>query len=713
MTHDSSNSPTDNPPTGSGLPPLPGADREAPSSELPPLPPLPSPDRKESADNLPPLPPLPQGSLPPLPADGPSAGAETEPENIIHVQPSDLSAGPQEMEAFPPASEALQLTAEQDFILTLSPAELHTLCEGASFIPAAVAMADGDVDDQERAAFEISDTKFEELFVSGNEAVDAQFNDRFAEAISQADNQNVFGEKIANAKSDEEANRWITFFMADLSRVLERAPDPVRQKIVDHVRESCLAVGEASGDGTGSNICGNEAAAITELLALIGVNLDEETHNRIFASAEQPLAPETAETGLQTQEAHLEAVKDELLAGKEVELAELEAVKDELLAGKEAELEALKDKLSAESEAFRYLSGLSEQQRPDLWFGLLATPSLVSYADGEQDSQEVMAESEAAEKLMEGMLDWIIPSNLIEECSEEFLGILLIDLQLKPCLEAIGKGVLRHDSLVIEGTALDRNQKIVDLLEEYKPLLNQAPDSLQAELKKWLLESSVKVAEASGSDLEGDDKLGIEERQFLVQLFTELELEYQGTPLEQRLNLHPEGQTFDGYYQSLNQQDRVRLLALPQVLVEIVAAADGKIDAAEAKAIAPILKEETALIDEGFAALRQSEADEICAFGSALSKEYRALRGKNKKQLEWLFGLLDGYWKMIAVMPDPLQDNIKSSIARMVVKIAAVSGEESGVGGNIGMDEALTINLIFEALGIDSDELETELEESQ
>ena len=308
MTHDSSNSPTDNPPTGSGLPPLPGADREAPSSELPPLSPLPSPDRKESDDNLPPLPPLPQGSLPPLPADGPSAGAETEPENIIHVQPSDLSAGPQEMEAFPPASEALQLTAEQDFILTLSTAELHTLCEGASFIPAAVAMADGDVDDQERAAFETSDAKFEELFVSGNEAVDAQFNDRFAEAISQADDRNAFGEKIANAKSDEEANRWITFFMADLSRVLERAPNPVRQKIVDHVRESCLAVGEASGDGTGANICGHEAAAITELLALIGVDLDEETHNRIFASAEQPLA---SETGVQTEGAHLGAAVSE------------------------------------------------------------------------------------------------------------------------------------------------------------------------------------------------------------------------------------------------------------------------------------------------------------------------------------------------------------------------------------------------------------------
>jgi len=780
MTHDSSNSPTDNPPTVSGLPPLPGADREAPSSELPPLPPLPSPDRKESDDNLPPLPPLPQGSLPPLPplpqrslpplpADGPSAGAETEPENIIHVQPSDLSAGPQEMEAFPPASEALQLTAEQDFILTLSPAELHTLCEGASFIPAAVAMADGDVDDQERTAFEISDAKFEELFVSGNEAVDAQFNDRFAEAISEADDQNAFGEKIANAKSDEEANRWITFFMADLSRVLERAPNPVRQKIVDHVRESCLAVGEASGDGTGANICGHEAAAITELLALIGVDLDGETHSRIFSSLEEQSETEASKVDqiVLTQEIAEQYIADEdsfdlgeftriddaaaeslakhegylslggltelsnaaaeslakhkggldlngltelsdvaagFLAKYEGELnlspfSELSSIIETEL---EAQLEALKDKLSAESAAFRYLSGLSGQQRTDLWFGLIVTPSLVSYADGEQDFQEAMAEGEAGEKLAEGILDWIIPGNLIEECSEKLLGILLKDLQTEPCYEAMRKGRLHHDSLVIEGTALDRNQKIVDLLEEFKPLLNQAPDPLQAELKKWLLESSVKVAEASGSDLEGDDQIGIEERQLLATLFKELDLDYKGTPVEKRLNINQQDQNFRGYLSTLNATDRIRLLALPHVLVEIVAAADGKIDSQEAMQIVPILKEESAAIDAEFPVIWRENQKEVQQFGKGLSTEFQSLQGSTKKQLEWVFALLDDYWKILDTVPPELQGKFKTAITNIVTRIAEVSGESNSVASNIGVEEQLLINIIHESLGIQS-----------
>ena len=125
-----------------------------------------------------------------------------------------------------------------------------------------------------------------------------------------------------------------------------------------------------------------------------------------------------------------------------------------------------------------------------------------------------MAEGDAGEKLEKDMLNWIIPSNLIEE-STKAVAFCKRFLQTEPCYEAMTKGRLHHDSLVIEGTALDRNQKIVDLLKkEFKPLLNQAPDPLQAE-QKWLLESSVKIAEANGSDLEGDDQIGIEERQCL------------------------------------------------------------------------------------------------------------------------------------------------------------------------------------------------------
>jgi len=263
------------------------------------------------------------------------------------------------------------------------------------------------------------------------------------------------------------------------------------------------------------------------------------------------------------------------------------------------------------------------------------------------------------------------------------------------------KGRLHHDSLVIEGTALDRNQKIVDLLEEFKPLLNQAPDPLQAELKKWLLESSVKVAEASGSDLEGDDQIGIEERQFLVTLFKELDLDYKGTPVEKRLNINQQDQNFRGYLTTLNATDRIRLLALPHVLVEIVAAADGKIDSQEAMQIVPILKEESAAIDAEFPVIWRENLKEVQQFGKGLSTEFQSLQGSTKKQLEWVLALLDDYWKILDTMPPELQGKFKTAIANIVTRIAEVSGEGNSVASNIGVEEQFLINIICESLGIE------------
>ena len=688
MTHDPTNASAGNSPQNSNLPPLPQAGREQSEPVFPPLPPLPCPDRDANELELPALPPLPTVGTTkeaPKPAPEPpcalpiipsSNDSDPEPGNMTHIplpESNDRSSVD-----IPPAPKKIapELTEEQKFVLSLTPNELQTLCEGSSFVPAAVAMADGEVDAQEREAFGLADEKFIELFFSGNPVIDEEFNTQFAESVNQVEAHNTFGEKISNASDDDEVSRWVTFFMADLSRVLGKAPEIVREKIVGHVRESCLEVAEASGSAHGANICGAEATAIYELLSMLGIELSEESLNRIISSV-----------NLQPEETYTDVIADEL-------------TKDQIIERK---------RIIENSESLKAINDLEENELTELWLGLLTIPSLVAFADSEADHYELETVEEAHRELSD-----VLGLNDGDQPPSEAVAIDILDsLFVTPCVEAMISAQIMGPSLVLEGTALDRNTKIKELIGRLKLILNRLPVAVQSKLNQWLLESCVKVAEATGSEREGDDKIGIEERQFLVQLFDELLLDYKGTPLEQRLNLHPEGQTFEGYYQSLNQQDRVRLLALPQMLVEIVAAADGKIDAAEAKAIAPILKEETALIDEGFAALRQSEADEICAFGSALSKEYRALRGKNKKQLEWLFGLLDGYWKMIAVMPDPLQDNIKSSIARMVVKIAAVSGEESGVGGNIGMDEALTINLIFEALGIDSDELETELEESQ
>jgi hypothetical protein len=291
---------------------------------------------------------------------------------------------------------------------------------------------------------------------------------------------------------------------------------------------------------------------------------------------------------------------------------------------------------------------------------------------------------------------------LDDDATAEFVGELVVDLQIDPCIEALEKAMIKGPELTIEGTALDRNQKIVDLMQEVKALLSQAPDSLQTSLKDWILESCVRVAEASGSDLDGDDKIGVEERQVLVTLFKELELDYKGTPLEKRLNIDLQDQDFRGYVSTLNAEDRIRLMALPYVLVDIVAAADGKIDSQEAMQIVPILKEESAAIDAEFPVIWRENLKEVQQFGKGLSTEFQSLQGSPRKQLEWVFSLLDDYWKILDTMPAELQAKFKTAIANIVTRIAEVSGEGNSVASNIGVDEQLLIDIIHESLGIQS-----------
>ena len=210
------------------------------------------------------------------------------------------------------------------------------------------------------------------------------------------------------------------------------------------------------------------------------------------------------------------------------------------------------------------------------------------------------------------------------------------------------------------------------------------------------------VAEASGSQTEGDDLISIEERQIIVTIFRQLGINYADTPLEERLNIDPEGQDFRGYLSTLNSSDCIRLLALPHVLVEIVAAADGKIDSQEAMQIVPILKEESAAIDAEFPVIWRENLKEVQQYGKGLSAEFQSLQGSSRKQLEWVFSLLDAYWKILDTMPAELQAKFKTAIASIVTRIAEVSGEGNSVASNIGVEEQLLIDIIHESLGIQS-----------
>jgi hypothetical protein len=457
------------------------------------------------------------------------------------------------------------------------------------------------------------------------------------------------------AQDEVETEKLVTNFMADFSKVLDKAPESVSEKIKNHIRESCLEVAEASGDGAGANICGAEAVVIGELLGLLEIEFDEETQNRIFRSFEK-------QAGLRS-----------------------------------AELQAQHEKLLQENEPLRFLHGLDEEQRKQFWFGLIVCPALVAVADGIIDEEEQAAAEWIGEELDQKLINHIF--------NEEEVDFALVVEVLYDLGEGMADGIhtasQRSNELLHEGSALERGRKAEALLADTKSILDQAPEDLQQSLKEWILNSCLDVAEASGSETEGDDSIGIEERQIIVTIFKQLGIDYTETPLEERLNIDPEDQDFRGYLSTLNATDRIRVLALPHVLVEIIAAADGKIDSQEAMQIVPILKEESAALDAEFPVIRRENLKEVQQFGKGLSAEFQSLQGSSRKQLEWVFSLLDDYWKILDTMPPELQGKFKTAIANIVTRVAEVSGDGNSVASNIGVEEQLLIDIICESLGIE------------
>ena len=705
MTHPSSNDPKadspqapdtpDRPATDRPLPPPPVPDRATNPQELPALPPLPPmPERGGSAEK-PKLPPLPKLSkalpgLPPLPSAQRTEESE-EPENVIKVDlpsppmpkvtPIDDSEVADRAEAdeirvvIPrtvaqegngedkPAEEAVAtdqpapaLTDEQQFALSLSPHEMLTISEGCSFLPIAVAMADGEVDQKEEEVSEAAFEKFFGLFESTDTLANEQFETKFLEKTEEIDSLDTFRSKFLAAQDEAETDKLVTNFMTDFSRVLDKVPESVSVKIKNHIRESCLEVAEASGEGPGANICGAEAFVIGELLGILEIELDEETHSRIFSS-----------------------------------LGKL----DEL---KSAELQAQHEQLIRENEALRFLHSLDEEQRKQLWFGLIVCPALVAVADGIIDEEEQAAAEWIGEELDQKLISHIFNE---EEVDFALVVEVLYDLE-EGMADGIHAARERSNELLHEGSALEQGRKAEALLADTKSILDQAPENLQQSLKEWILNSCLDVAEASGSEVKGDDMIGIEERQILVTIFKQLGIDYAETPLEERLNIDQEDQDFRSYLSTLNAEDRIRLLALPQVLVEIVAAADGKIDCDEAMQIVPILKEESDALDAGFPVIWRENLKEVKQFGKGLSAEFQSLKGSPRKQLEWVFSLLDDYWKILDTMPPELQGKFKTAIANIVTRIAEVSGEGNSVASNIGVKEQLLIDIIHESLGIQS-----------
>jgi tellurite resistance protein len=625
------------------------------------LPPLPTPPESEEPENVIKVE-LPSPAVAKvISIDGSEVADRAEADEIRVVIPGTVSQegngeGKPAEEAVVADHPAPALTDEQQFVLSLPPHENLTIIEGCSFLPMSVAMADGVVDQDEEECLDIVQEKFIALFQSGDAVTDEQFDTEYSNNLKETETLDTFRSKFVAAQDEVGTEKLVTNFMEDFSRVLDKAPESVSVKIKNYIRESCLEVAEASGEGAGANICGAESFVIGELLRHLEIDLDEETASRIFSSLET-------------------------LDGLE-----------------SAELQVQHEQLIQENEALRFLHNLDEEQRKQFWFGLIVCPALVAVADGIIDEEEQSAAEWMGEELDQKLIRHIF--------NEEEVGFALVVEVLYDLEEGMADGIhtasQRSNELLHEGSALERGRKADALLADTKSILDQAPEDLQQSLKEWILNSCLDVAEASGSQAEGDDLISIEERQIIVTIFRQLGINYADTPLEERLNIDPEGQDFRGYLSTLNATDRIRLLALPHVLVEIVAAADGKIDSQEAMQIVPILKEESAALDAEFPVIWRENLREVQQYGKGLSAEFQSLQGSSRKQLEWVFSLLDEYWKILDTMPPELQGKVKTAIANIVTRVAEVSGDGNSVASNIGVEEQLLIDIIHESLGIQS-----------
>jgi hypothetical protein len=902
MTHPSSNDPKSDsseaqgtpnrPATDRPLPPLPVPARATGSQELPDLPPLPlMPERIGSADK-PALPPLPQLSnaptgLPPLPTPPESE----EPENVIKVElPSpavakvisiDGSAVVDRAEAdeirvvIPgtvsqeengegkPAEEAVvadqpapALTDEQQFVLSLSPHENLIIIEGCGFLPMSVAMADGVVDQDEEECLDIVQEKFIALFQSGDAATDERFDTQYSNNLKETETLDTFRSKFVAAQDEVETERLVTNFMADFSKVLDKAPESVSVKIKNHIRESCLEVAEASGEGAGANICGAEALVIGELLGLLEIDLDEETHSRIFSSLEEQSETEASKQHLEDQfnevqksllalsdddfstvmtgeflaevvgwsdsewddleeAAHDRAITevqrlslatealvktgvaevdewfgqlieericemmfkekwpiDKIVAclrdgetGQAVELLDsllekFRAVMEELPAeishalreeimesclevalasgdgpGRKisrveaqmmerifdalgiqldeetqakiaSSLAALEEKEKAQEKAAQavqtedtgptgpnpnveFLQSLSDEETGDLFTSVLLTPHLVAAADGRSDLEELQAVLESQSSL------GLVFEELIGDVDLETIFEFQESLQL-----GLNK-VVEIAPQLQNSSAVELDRWITNLMDKTQAVFKRAPSDFQDAFRTWIHDACVSIAEASGGEGDDANPISIEERQVIRNVFERLGIEVESKFLRTRLNLDQENQDFASYLESLNHDEKICLLALPHVLVEIVAAADGKIDSQEAMQIVPILKEESAAIDAEFPVIWRENLKEVQQYGKGLSAEFQSLQGSPRKQLEWVFSLLDDYWKILDTMPAELQAKFKTAIANIVTRVAEVSGDGNSVASNIGVEEQLLIDIICESLGIE------------
>ena len=157
-------------------------------------------------------------------------------------------------------------------------------------------------------------------------------------------------------------------------------------------------------------------------------------------------------------------------------------------------------------------------------------------------------------------------------------------------------------------------------------------------------------------------------------------------------------QGFLAYMESLDDESRVKLLGLPQIIARWIASADGEVGIHESLVIHKILKEGAYEIDKEFQDLKWKNQEEINNWIESVLPE--DLPHTLRVQFDVLLKPLDEYRKLFETMSEELREKFGNFVYDTCIKVSEASGGENGIAGKIGLEEKFVIQLICESLEI-------------
>jgi hypothetical protein len=255
-----------------------------------------------------------------------------------------------------------------------------------------------------------------------------------------------------------------------------------------------------------------------------------------------------------------------------------------------------------------------------------------------------------------------------------------------------------RDLLDSEKSAFGRDGLWRELLEEFAEAVDAEPSEKREEICRELFTRCVAVAEASGGWFGVGEQIGTEEALIIRVIIGRLQIPVEEADLQQRLGLTREEIDFHQYINSLSPQDRIRFLAIPQVICILVGTADGHISLWEGWTQMRVLTSGTRAISEDFPDLW---TEHYAAINEWTMEGLDGASGENKiMQISWLLDFLNSFTPLLAKMPDTLKSRIQRFVLDTSIRLAGASGGTMGLGESILSEEKVVLNLIFDSFEI-------------